>query len=300
MKLTALILTFNEAIHLERCLANVSQLTSDIVVVDSFSTDQTIQIAQKFRARILQRAWENNHATQVNWALSQLPFTTEWVMRIDADEILTPTLIAQIQARLPHVDKEVNGISCIRKMVFQGKLIRFGGVGANRVLRLFRFGFGQSESRWMDEHIKVAGQTIDLSGAMIDDNLRPLDWWIEKHKNYATREAVDLLNLEYQFSKRNSVAELSLKSSSIGTKRWIKESIYAKLPGGSRALAYFFLRYLIFCGFLDGLRGSQFHYLQAYWYRSLADRKVAQVKYYMHQHQVGPVIAIQEVLGIAL
>lgn len=300
MKLTALILTFNEAIHLERCLANVSQLTSDIVVVDSFSTDQTIQIAQKFGARILQRAWENNHATQVNWALSQLPSTTEWVMRIDADEILTPTLIAQIQARLPHVDKEVNGISCIRKMVFQGKLIRFGGVGANRVLRLFRFGFGQSESRWMDEHIKVAGQTIDLSGAMIDDNLRPLDWWIEKHKNYATREAVDLLNLEYQFSKRNSVAELSLKSSSIGTKRWIKESIYAKLPGGSRALAYFFLRYLIFCGFLDGLRGSQFHYLQAYWYRSLADRKVAQVKHYMHQHQVGPVIAIQEVLGIAL
>ena len=300
MKLTALILTFNEAIHLERCLANVSQLTSDIVVVDSFSTDQTIQIAQKFGARILQRAWENNHATQVNWALSQLPSTTEWVMRIDADEILTPTLIAQIQARLPYVDKEVNGISCIRKMVFQGKLIRFGGVGANRVLRLFRFGFGQSESRWMDEHIKVAGQTIDLSGAMIDDNLRPLDWWIEKHKNYATREAVDLLNLEYQFSKRNSVAELSLKSSSIGTKRWIKESIYAKLPGGSRALAYFFLRYLIFCGFLDGLRGSQFHYLQAYWYRSLADRKVAQVKHYMHQYQVGPVIAIQEVLGIAL
>ena len=300
MKLTALILTFNEAIHLERCLANVSQLTSDIVVVDSFSTDQTIQIAQKFGVRILQRAWENNHATQVNWALSQLPSTTEWVMRIDADEILTPTLIAQIQARLPYVDKEVNGISCIRKMVFQGKLIRFGGVGANRVLRLFRFGFGQSESRWMDEHIKVAGQTIDLSGAMIDDNLRPLDWWIEKHKNYATREAVDLLNLEYQFSKRNSVAELSLKSSSIGTKRWIKESIYAKLPGGSRALAYFFLRYLIFCGFLDGLRGSQFHYLQAYWYRSLADRKVAQVKRYMQQHQVGPVIAIQEVLGIAL
>ena len=87
MKLTALILTFNEAIHLERCLANVSQLTSDIVVVDSFSTDQTIQIAQKFGARILQRAWENNHATQVNWALSQLPSTTEWVMRIDADEI---------------------------------------------------------------------------------------------------------------------------------------------------------------------------------------------------------------------
>jgi len=300
MKLTALILTFNEAIHLERCLASVSQLTSDIVVVDSFSTDQTIQIAQKFGARILQRAWENNHASQVNWALSQLPSTTEWVMRIDADEILTPTLIAQIQACLPHVDKEINGISCIRKMVFQGKLIRFGGVGANRVLRLFRFGFGQSESRWMDEHIKVAGQTIDLSGAMIDDNLRPLDWWIEKHKNYATREAVDLLNLEYQFSKRNSVAELSLKSSSIGTKRWIKESIYAKLPGGSRALAYFFLRYFIFCGFLDGLRGSQFHYLQAYWYRTLADRKVAQVKRYMQQHQVGPVIAIQEVLGIVL
>ena len=83
-------------------------------------------------------------------------------------------------------------------------------------MRLFRYGFGQSESRWMDEHIKVVGQTIALSGAMIDDNLHSLAWWIEKHNGYSSREAVDLLNLEYQFAQQNSVAALS--NSSIGMK----------------------------------------------------------------------------------
>lgn len=301
MKLTVIILTYNEEQHLARCLESASQLTPNIVVVDCFSTDRTVEIAQSFGATVLQRAWDGSHSTQVNWALdqlSQLSIQTEWVMRIDADEVLTPELVSQIQSTLPTVGPQINGVSCIRKMNFQGKLIRFGGVGKNRVMRLFRYGFGQSESRWMDEHIKVEGQTIALSGAMIDDNLRSLAWWIEKHNGYSSREAVDLLNLEYQFAQQNSVA--ALDNSSIGMKRWAKENIYAKLPGGARSIAYFIWRYVFMLGFLDGGRGTQFHFLQALWYRYLVDCKVAEVKYYMKEHQVSTAVAVKNVLGIDL
>ena len=303
MKLTVIILTYNEELHLARCIESAAQLTPNIVVVDCFSTDQTIEIAKAFGATVLQRAWDGSHSTQVNWALEQLsilPIQTEWVMRIDADEVLTPELIAQIKNTLPTLDSKINGISCIRRMTFQGKLIRFGGVGNNRVMRLFRFGFGQSEARWMDEHIKVEGQTVALSGVMVDDNLRPLSWWIEKHNGYSSREAVDLLNLEYQFSKQNSVAALTLSNSSVGLKRWIKENVYAKLPGGARSLAYFLWRYIFMLGFLDGARGTQFHFFQALWYRYLVDCKVAEVRRYMIKHQVSAAIAVKKVLGIEL
>jgi hypothetical protein len=185
-------------------------------------------------------------------------------------------------------------------MKFQGKLIRFGGVGSNRVMRLFRYGFGRSESRWMDEHIKVDGTTMALDGVMIDDNLRSFSWWIEKHNGYSSREAVDLLNLEYQFALQNSVAALTLNNSSIGLKRWIKENIYAKLPGGARSLGYFVWRYVLMLGFLDGARGTQFHFFQALWYRYMVDCKVAEVKRYIKEHQVSPVIAVKKVLGIEL
>lgn len=301
MRLTVIILTYNEELHLARCIESAKQLTSHIVVVDCFSTDRTVAIAESYGAIVLQRQWDGSHSTQVNWALDQLsilPNPTAWVMRIDADEVLTPTLVEQIKAILPNLPPQINGISCIRKMTFQGKLIRFGGVGKNRVMRLFRYGFGRSESRWMDEHIKVDGQTINLSGVMVDDNLRSLAWWIEKHNGYSSREAVDLLNLEFQFSEQNSVAMLS--KSSIGLKRWIKEKVYVKLPGGLRSLVYYIWRYIFMLGFLDGSKGAQFHFFQALWYRYLVDCKVAEVKRYMQEHHVDVRVAIKNVLNINL
>jgi glycosyltransferase involved in cell wall biosynthesis len=303
MKLTIIILAYNEEIHLERCLKSALQLSHHVIVVDCFSSDRTVEIAQAFGATVMQRAWDGSHSTQVNWALEQLallPYETEWVMRIDADEVLTPHLIEQIHGAIANAPNIIKGISCIRKIKFQGKLIRFGGVGSNRVIRLFRYGFGQSESRWMDEHIKVDGNTMALSGVMIDDNLRSLAWWIEKHNGYSSREAVDLLNLEYQFTQQNSVAALNLSQSSIGLKRWIKENIYAKLPGGVRSLSYFFWRYIVMLGFLDGSRGTQFHFFQALWYRYLVDCKVAEVKRYMKEHNSSATLAIKVVLGVDL
>ena len=300
MNITAIILTFNEEIHLARCIESLLPLTSEIVVVDSLSTDRTIETARKYGARVLERAWENNHSTQFNWALTQLePRQTEWVLRIDADEVLTPALVSQIQQALPKLDTEIVGVHFYRKMCFQGKLIEHGGVGRNKVSRLFRYGHGKSESRWMDEHIKIDGKCIDLSGHMVDDNLNSVSWWIAKHNNYASREAVDLLNLKYQFTVIDSLSDLGARSS-ISKKRWIKENLYARLPLGMRSFSYFFYRYFFLAGFLDGSLGTQFHFLQAFWYRYLVDIKFAEVERYMKVHAVQPKTAIDHVLGIKL
>jgi glycosyltransferase involved in cell wall biosynthesis len=295
--ITAVILTFNEQMHLQRCIDSILPLTSDIVVVDSFSNDDTVVIAQRNGARVLQRVWENNHATQFNWALTQLPGDTQWVFRIDADEVLTPELIQGVQAVVRSASPSVVGIECTRQMKFQGSLLRYGGMGGTRVLRLFRYGHGRSESRWMDEHIKVDGQTLYVNGALIDDNLNSLTWWIAKHNNYASREAVDLLNLQYHFSHSDSVAKQA-NLTRLSFKRKIKEGIYARLPGGFRAQLYFLYRYILLMGFLDDANGRSFHFLQAYWYRYLADAKVKEVERYMKTHHVDIKTAIEQVLSI--
>lgn len=300
MNITAVILTFNEEIHLARCIESLLPLTQDIVVVDSLSTDRTIEIAKKFGARVFERAWENNHSVQFNWALTQLdPNQTEWVLRIDADEVLTPELVSELKQVLPTLNDEIVGIHFFRKICFQGKLIQHGGIGHNKVSRLFRYGYGKSEARWMDEHIKIDGKCMDLSGCIIDDNLNSISWWITKHNNYASREAIDLLNLKYQFAALDSVSDCGAKSS-ISKKRWIKENLYTKLPLGMRSFSYFFYRYILLVGFLDGSVGTQFHFLQAFWYRYLVDIKFAEVERYMKANSVSPKVAIDHVLGIKL
>ena len=220
MNLTVVILAFNEERHLARCICSLEGLTTEVVVVDCFSTDSTVEIAHNHGARVIQHAWVN-HATQFNWALTQLDADTDWVLRLDADEVLTPALVAEFQAALPSISPEIDGVHCGRRMTFQGRLIRHGGVFPVRVLRLFRYGRGQCENRWMDEHIKVAGPTLDLQGEIIDDNLQSLTWWTAKHNSYASREAVDLLNLEYGFMPHDTVASLR-GGQQAGVKRWLK------------------------------------------------------------------------------
>ena len=296
MKLVVIVLAFNEEKHLDRCLKSVMDIANEIVVADCFSIDGTLDIARSHGARVIQREWVN-YATQFNWALTQLAEDTDWVLRIDADEVLTPELVEEIQTRLPSFGPKIDGVYWGRRMTFQGRLIKHGGVFPVKVLRLFRYGRGQCENRWMDEHIKVAGPTVEFAGEMIDDNLNPLTWWTEKHNKYASREAVDLLNLEHQFMAHDSVASLR-GGTQAGVKRWLKEVVYARLPGGFRAFAYFSYRYFVRLGFLDGRAGTAFHFLQGFWYRYLVDAKVAEVKRYMRENSVGVEQAIQTVLGI--
>ena len=296
MTITAIILTFNEEKHLERCLKSIQGVVDRIVVVDCFSADGTVDIGRAYGAKVLQNSWVN-HATQFNWALAQLDTSANWILRIDADEVLSPQLAAEIKAKIQSLSADISGVYLNRRMTFLGKLIRHGGVFPVKVLRLFRYGRGECENRWMDEHIKVTGATISFQGELIDYNLNSLTWWTDKHNKYASRDAVDLLNLEYGFMPHQSVASLR-DGSQAGLKRWIKERLYARSPLGARAFVYFLYRYVFRLGFLDGQAGAAFHFLQGFWYRYLVDAKVAEVKRYMRDKGVGIKPAIKEVLGI--
>jgi len=168
-KLVIIVLTFNESLHLRRCLDSLRIPNSKIIVVDSFSTDDTEEIANQFNAVFLRNCFVS-HSQQFNYALSQILHPADWVLRIDADEYLTPELRDSL-CNVILSNSTFNGFTVDRRMIFSDRFIRFGGVFPSQTLRLFRFGYGSCEDRWMDEHIVVNGCISHLYGALIDHNL---------------------------------------------------------------------------------------------------------------------------------
>ena len=164
--LTVIILTKNEAKHIARAIRSVSGLAKRVIIVDSGSTDATMTIAKSEGAEVWYHDW-TTHAAQFNWALDQLAGVDGWILRLDADEVVTPELAAEIAAGLPDVD----GCFIGRGIMFMGQLVRHGGVFPIPTMRLFRNGRGRCEARWMDEHIVVDGTTAHLHGQIIDLSL---------------------------------------------------------------------------------------------------------------------------------
>lgn len=296
-QILAVVLTKNEALHIERCLRSVRQVTDRVLVVDSGSTDGTTEIAKSWGATVVHHEWVN-YATQFNWAMDQVRGQSAWILRVDADEILSDLLVSEIRGQLASLRPEVHGVFVTRRIRFMGKTLMFGGI-TTRVLRVFRNGSGRCEMRWMDEHIKLQGNAIHFKGEVIDENLNVMDWWIAKHNGYASREAVDLLNLRYGFMPLDTVGDLRAGTSA-GIKRWFKENIYSKAPAGFRALAFFLYRYVVRLGFLDGAAGAVFHVLQGFWFRYLCDVKVTEVERHMRSTGDGVTAAIHKVLGIRI
>jgi glycosyltransferase involved in cell wall biosynthesis len=298
MTLTAVILTRDEELHIARCLASLAGIADRVLLVDSGSTDRTVEIAREMGAEVHENPWVN-YATQMNWGIDCAQQGADWILRLDADEVVTPELAAEITSKLPGLPAAIDGVYVSRRMTFLGRPIRWGGIFPVRVLRLFRADRGRCENRWMDEHILVDGATAEFAGEIVDDNRKSLTWWTQKHNAYASREVVDLLNLEYRFMPHETVADLR-GGQQAGVKRWLKERVYARLPGGMRAFTYFLYRYVLQLGFLDGREGAAFHVLQGLWYRYLVDAKLHEVRLYMRRNSVDVVTAIRDVLGIDL
>jgi len=270
--LTALILTSNEALHLQRCLQSLKGICKEIVVVDSFSTDSTKQIATGFGARFYENKFIN-HATQINWSIKNIEINTDWVIRVDADEYLSSELIENIKKELPTINNKVTGIRVKRLMYFFDKPLKKGGMYPIWHLKLWRNGIAQCEQRWMDERMKLThGETIQLEGDLIDYNLNNLTWWTQKHNGYATREAIDILDKIYNFTNSNVVAGKFFGSLE-ERRRWLKQR-YLKLPLFVRPILFWFVRYFIQGGFLEGKRGFIWNVLQCGWYRFLVDSKI--------------------------
>ena len=153
-KISVVILTYNEELNLEYCLQNIQKLTTDIFIVDSFSTDNTLDIAKKYNCQVFQNKFVN-HANQLNWAIENVPFSSKWILRVDADEYLTDLLIDEINQKLPSIPEDVHGIFFKRRVYFMNKWIRFGGYYPTNLLRAWRVGKAVCEQRWMDEHMKL-------------------------------------------------------------------------------------------------------------------------------------------------
>lgn len=275
--LSVIILTYNEELHIARCLDNVSPIAKEIFIIDCYSTDNTLEIAAKYpNVTILQNKWVN-YATQFNWALENAPVKTDWVLRLDADEYLTEELKTEMEKKIPVLDNDVAGIVLPLRRVFLGRIIR-RGMNQVRLLRMFRYGKARSEVRFMDEHIELLeGHTVEFDNEFADDNLNNLSWWTQKHIGYAIREAVDLLDMEYDLTGSAAKDEKLVISEQAKTKRMTKHK-YSKQPLFWRSFAYFIYRYFFKLGFLEGREGFLWHFLQGWWYRTLVDAKVYEIK----------------------
>ncbi len=295
MNLSVIILTFNEEIHLRRCIECLRPLAPDIFVVDSFSTDRTVELARELGAQVFQNRWEGLYSRQFNWALDHLPIKTDWILRLDADEYLATELIEEIRSKLENLPEVVSGVSFHLRRVFMGRVIR-RGMPRIKMIRLFRTGKGRCEQRLMDEHIELLeGRAVEFDGDFVDHNLNDLGWWTAKHNGYALREAVDLLDMEYgllgdELSDHQVVAGERVKEISNGAgsqaprlegqaagKRRMKMR-YVRAPLFWRAFAYFCYRYFLRGGFLEGKEGFLWHFLQGWWYRTLVDARVWEIK----------------------
>jgi len=277
LDLSVIILTYNEEIHIRRCLENVRLLARDIFVVDSFSTDKTCDIARGLGARVYQNKWENNHAKQFNWALERLPIATRWVLRLDADEYLTGDLLREIEEKLPGIADGVTGVVFKRRHIFLGKWIRRGTYPV-KLLRLFRYRKAVCEERFMDEHIQLLeGESLEAEHDFVDHNLNSLSWWSNKHVGYAVREAADLLNIKYALFNSPTLEGGKKLGTQAESKRR-KKIAYSKQPLFLRAFVYFIYRYIFKGGFLEGREGFLWHFLQGWWYRTLVDAKVFEIE----------------------
>ena len=271
--LAALILTHNEEKNIEKCLRSLWPLTQRIFVVDSGSNDRTREICAQFGVTVVERKW-TTYAEQFNWGLDHCDFASDWIMRMDADEELTPELVEQLQAFLRAPASDVSGVMVRRRVYFMDRWIKHGGYYPTWLLRVFRNGIGRCEALWMDEHIVVSqGRVIQIAADIIDKNNKDLTFWTDKHNRYATREVYDLLEKEKQGFEGETISG-QLSGNQIESKRWLKANVYNKAPLFLRALLYFLFRYFIQMGFRDGKEGLIFHVLQGFWYRFLVDAKL--------------------------
>lgn len=277
LDLSVIILTYNEELHIRRCLENVLPFAKKVFVVDCFSTDKTKEIALRLGAVVVEHAWPGNQAEQFNWALNNLPISTEWVLRLDADEYLLPELVGELREKLPTLPEDVTGIIFNRRHIFMGQWMR-RGIYPVKLLRVFRHGKGMCEQRLMDEHIQLTeGRAVEFEHDFCDHNLNNLSWFCHKHVNYAIREAVDLLDIELDLTgaaESDSGKEISPQALA----KRMKKHKYARQPLFWRSFAYFCYRYFLKGACLDGKVGFIWTFLQGWWYRTLVDAKVYEIK----------------------
>ena len=269
MDLTVIVLTKNEELNIADCIKSLEGFAKRVVIVDSFSTDKTGDIARELGAEVICHKLENS-ARQFNWALDNAEITTKWTMRLDADERMTPELIKELEElAAEHSEDEVNGVVMEARLFFMQREIRHGCPN-KRKLMLFKTGAGRIEDRKMDEHTVLSrGSSVNAKNRFVHYDFKDMTHWINKMNWYATREMQDY----YDFKEGKS-AEIDGKDETISGTRKKKFGFYYRFPLFFRCWLLFIYNYVIKLGFLDGKEGFVYHYMYHRWYRTLVDAKI--------------------------
>lgn len=276
LDITAIILTYNEELHIRRCLENVCPIVKKVYVIDSPSTDNTVAICSEFEnVEVVVHKYPGNQAEQFNWALDNVKIDTEWILRLDADEYMLPELVEELKQKLPTLTNDVTGIEFKRRHIFMDKWVK-RGIYPVIMMRMFRNGMGRYDARLMDEHIALKeGRSVVFENDFCDHSLIDVSDYCRKHINYAQREACEVLNELYGLS---SHIDESLTLGDQAKDKHKKKGGYNKLPLFWRSFAYFCYRYFLKGAFLDGKEGFLFAFLQGWWYRTLVDAKILECK----------------------
>jgi glycosyltransferase involved in cell wall biosynthesis len=270
MRPSVILLTFNSEETLGATLTPVREIAAEIFVIDSFSSDGTVALAESYGATVVQHAFEN-YGAQRNWAIDNLPIHGSWQLHLDADEVMDAELVAAIKA-LPD-EPAHSGYFVPRYVRFLGRVMRHGGMSPTWHLRLFRSGAGRCEDRKYDQHFLILGTarpgtTGQLPGVMIDDIAMSLSEWTARHNRWADGEVAEM---DAKHEAGRLVADP--KGNPAQRKRALREK-YNNLPLFVRPFALFGYRYFFKLGFLDGTEGFIFWVLQTFWFRFLIDAKI--------------------------
>lgn len=262
----AVILTFNSASIIRESVAQALKVTPHVFVVDSFSTDDTLELVKALGCQVVQHKF-GNYAEQRNWAISQVAGRCEWQLHLDADEVLDAKAIAAItQVLQAGTAARKFAYLLKRRDYFMGQELRFSGLSPWH-LRLFPSGHGQCEDRLYDQHFLSDLPVKRLLGLMHDKNLQTLSEWVSRHNRWSDLEAD-------QAGRVAGADELQAAMFGDPRKRTrFLKNIYYALPGGLRSLGYFIYRYVLRGGFLDGRVGFYFAVFQGFWFRALVDAK---------------------------
>jgi glycosyltransferase involved in cell wall biosynthesis len=268
-KLSAFVLSFNEADNIEACLASIRDCVDDMYLVDSGSTDATAEIARRYGCTVIVNKFEG-HSRQRNWALCNLPFQHPWVLALDADHRVLPELAEELRERFANPPEDVNGFFMRRRQIFRGAWIRHGGYYPKWQLKLFRHELTECDNEEFDYRYYVQGPTGKLRNDILEDNRKEWDitFWVAKHNKFARESA------EEEALRRRRAISWRTRPEAFGNPDqrvlWLKE-IWYRLPLYVRPFLYFFYRYFIKLGILDGKQGFIFHFMQGFWFRLLVD-----------------------------
>jgi glycosyltransferase involved in cell wall biosynthesis len=266
MKPSVIILAYNSVDTLGATLASAQEISDDLHVVDSFSTDDTVALSEQHGAQVVQHAFEN-YGAQRNWAIDSLVLRYPWQLHLDADERLTPELIASLRS-LPE-NPTHSGFLIARLVQFLGRQLRHGGMSPTWHMRLFRNGAGRCEERKYDQHFYLSqGSAGRLQGYMVDEIRMSLSEWTARHNRWSDSEVNEITN-----ALPSVRIQPRFWGNPLERKRFLR-GIYNGAPLFVRPYALFFYRYLLRLGFLDGKEGFIFWTLQTFWFRFLIDAKL--------------------------